>query len=220
MSCYQSVTVMMVVLLLAPAAFAEESSIFAPPSRRPLLEGAMCAGLTVPPRDQGLSLGREVLFGAFARPVPHVGLGAWYEYRVFDWEARGPDTFYAPNESAWAHGIGAAIRAYLLARHRFEPYLQLGLGGYRVDTSILGPEPIRIAMRSSAGVDVYAMSWLRVGFAVSVVGPATEATEDTSLVYFPNSPPGSPDALLGTTAGLSLTVGGLQRPRAAPANSK
>lgn len=202
---------------VAPA----QESALRPPARRPWVEGAVSGSFALPERDAGLSRGRALTVAWLARVVPHVGIGGYYDYRTFAWQARGvrgpagEPAYFSPDERAWANTWGLLLRGYPLSTGRGEPYLELGLGSHDSKGTVRGGECQRNAtpwlVRSGLGFDAYLTPWARAGAVASVSGLSFGGSQSCSLVLRPNAPPGPPTASVGTELGLALTFGGPTR---------
>lgn len=123
----------------------------------PNSDGAGCASLTA-----GSEIGLTLLF----RPSPYFAFGPSGRRFAF---GLGGST--GPSET---HGsalfFGLAGRAYFLESGLLDPYLELALGGGRLDLDVSGSgarasEQVAFApgARSAAGVDFSFNSWLRLG---------------------------------------------------------
>lgn len=186
---------------------------------RPLVEFSGVAALAFGRKDAGLSQGRAFTAALLARPIPYLAVGPYYDYREFDWDARGYSGFRAPNERAWANTWGGLLRSYPVTRGRLEPYAELGLGLSKYHGTVYDLQCARASwpfvLRFGVGFDTYATRWLRIGASASATGRLAGGAYDCTEAYILNEPPGAPNTGVGAELGVSATVA-VPHPRPKP----
>jgi hypothetical protein len=147
-----------------------EQSAATSPHRRPWVEAGLGAGLVVPnPGDPDASMRPGLGYRAlgFGRVMPAAALGVLYETASFSWDRAG---YEDQKLRASYQMVAGAIRIYLLEQGWADPYFHLGFGwlgqdgsGHRSGCSYGNSTAFQFA----AGLDVYALWWLRLGGSVA-----------------------------------------------------
>jgi hypothetical protein len=145
------------------------------PRRQFELGSELGIGLPHCPSNDGVgcpsfTAGSEVALTLLVRPSPYFAFGV--SGRRFAFGLGGSSGAEEAHGSALFFGL--AGRAYFLESGLLDPYLELDLGGGRLDLDVSGParanERVVFApgARSAAGVDFALNSWLRLGTFVAL----------------------------------------------------